>query len=332
MCDPLITVVVPVYQVKPYLNRCLASIAAQTYSNMEVILVDDGSTDGSAVILDRWAKEHENMRVIHQENRGLSAARNRGIDESLGEYITFVDSDDWVTEDYVEYLYQILKENQADLAMAGHLVTSEALDTDGKRMPEGKMQCLTGREFLLKVMKIGTQENVQYSWAKLYKNFKDTHLRFPEGYIDEDVPTTFLYGAGCNRVVMSDKIIYFYYQNSESILRRCFYAKRFDLVRVWEMIVEYARENCDEEIAKYALYNLYRAHFGILCNINTEQLDEKEMDEIRRKEKMSLTMVKKHRRELLELPMPRTRKFFVNAFCINYKLAGKLLRLTGKRA
>ena len=115
--NELISIVVPVYNVEKYLGTCVESILKQTYSNIEVILVDDGSTDCSGKMCDHYMGQDERIKVIHKKNGGLSDARNKGIIQAEGEYITFIDSDDVVSSDYVEYLYNILEENDGDIAI-----------------------------------------------------------------------------------------------------------------------------------------------------------------------------------------------------------------------
>ena len=105
--EPLITVVVPIYNVEDYLNKCIESIVNQTYKNLEIILVDDGSPDNSPKMCDDWAKKDKRIKVIHKENGGVSSARNIGIDKSKGEWITFVDADDWIEKTYIEDMYNI---------------------------------------------------------------------------------------------------------------------------------------------------------------------------------------------------------------------------------
>ena len=107
METPLISVIIPVYNVKPYIKDCMESILRQSYPKMEIILIDDGSTDGSGADCDAFARTDSRVKVVHQENQGLSAARNRGIKESTGAYFTFVDSDDYVSPDYVQYLFSL---------------------------------------------------------------------------------------------------------------------------------------------------------------------------------------------------------------------------------
>ncbi len=117
MKKPLISIIVPVYNVERYMERCLDAVVKQTYKNLEVILVDDGSEDRSGSICDRYASEDARFKVVHHQNGGLSAARNTGIKKATGEYITFIDPDDSITEDYIEYLYNLINKHEADLAI-----------------------------------------------------------------------------------------------------------------------------------------------------------------------------------------------------------------------
>ena len=112
----LVSIIVPVYQVKEYVGECVESLRAQTYTNLEILLVDDGSTDGSGEICDEYVRSDNRIRVIHQKNRGLSAARNTGLDQAAGEYVAFVDSDDVVLPDFIETLYDLSGRYQADIA------------------------------------------------------------------------------------------------------------------------------------------------------------------------------------------------------------------------
>ena len=111
--DPLVSIIVPVYNVKPYLNRCVDSLLGQSYQNMELLLVDDGSTDGSETLCDEYAAQDARVRVLHKKNGGLSDARNAGVDAAAGEYLSFVDGDDWVSPYYIENLYRALEQAQS---------------------------------------------------------------------------------------------------------------------------------------------------------------------------------------------------------------------------
>lgn len=132
MCAPLISVIVPVYNIEKYLERCVNSIREQTYTNLEILLVDDGSTDGSGAICDKFAEEDDRIRVFHKENGGSSSARNLGIAEAKGEYLGFVDSDDYVSANMYELLVGAINEFQAEVAQVGR----DEIDEEGKRLPD----------------------------------------------------------------------------------------------------------------------------------------------------------------------------------------------------
>lgn len=155
---PLITIVVPVYNVEPYLDRCLASLAAQTYRRLEIIAVDDASTDGSGTICDRWAEQDPRLQVVHlPKNQGLSAARNEGVRRASGEYLSFVDSDDSAEPELVEKLYCCLEETGADLSVCG---------TQGMKLREGAAGCLSPGEAAVCLARRGPF--LWTAWGKLY--------------------------------------------------------------------------------------------------------------------------------------------------------------------
>ena len=125
MKDELITVIVPVYKVEKYLDRCVQSIVDQTYTNLEIILVDDGSPDNCPKMCDEWAKKDKRIKVIHKQNGGLSDARNAGLEKAKGKYVGFVDSDDYISPIMYEKLYKCIIDNQADMAMCGFSTVDE---------------------------------------------------------------------------------------------------------------------------------------------------------------------------------------------------------------
>ena len=125
MQNPLVSIIVPIYKVEPYLRRCLDSIVNQTYTNLEIILVDDGSPDGCPQICDEYAAKDKRIVVIHKENGGLSDARNAGLDICKGEYIFFIDSDDWIKTDTIEFLYKITQDKKSDIVIGDYITTTE---------------------------------------------------------------------------------------------------------------------------------------------------------------------------------------------------------------
>ena len=271
----LISIVVPVYNTESVLPRCIRSLRQQSYQNLEIILVDDGSTDGTGKICDRYSQTDARVKVIHKENGGLSSARNAGLDICQGEYIFFVDSDDWITIDAVQYLYDLRKKYNADFSMAAYVRTR----ADEKRdcLRHDYMECeLTQLEFLSKFFKIGTQENVQFAWAKLYKSELFDNIQYPTGVIFEDVPTTFYIAVCSGKIAYSSHVIYYYYVNPNSITEENFNDSKFDLIKVWDMVCEKACQNANEWILAQAIINRKRADFGVLMKLAISNITLKE--------------------------------------------------------
>lgn len=166
--QPLISIIVPVYKVEKYLKRCVDSILTQTYQNMEIILVDDGSPDNCGAICDRYKKTDNRVVVIHKRNGGLSDARNTAIPLAKGEYISFIDSDDWISSYYVEHLYEAVAKCDADIGISWfeNIFEGKALQSKPEE-PLSNYECLTAEECLKKLL---YQNGVEVcAWGKLYK-------------------------------------------------------------------------------------------------------------------------------------------------------------------
>ena len=323
--DELVSIIIPVYQVENYLKRCLDSVINQTYKNIEIILVDDGSMDLSGDICDEYALKDSRIRVLHKKNGGLSSARNAGLDLMQGEYVSFVDSDDWITVDYIEHLYQILKRNNADFSMA-HMKRTTKYKEETNSFPCVEKEKVLSRDDFLKILfKVGTQENVQYAWAKLYKRDIFEKIRFPVGLTAEDVPTTFQIALASKKIVYSKKVIYNYYFNPESITGKTWSSSAFDLLKIWDLVCEKAEENGENDIIQYAKLNRMRADFGVLCLIakgmpRTELMNnKKKVKEIQRQLRMNA-------KELLSSWIPLSRKVMIVGFCVSYPMCIFLIR------
>ena len=182
MRQPKISVIVPVYNVEPYLRKSINSLVEQTYSNLEIILVDDGSTDGSEAICDEYADRYPHIKVIHQKNAGQSAARNAGIEMAAGEWIAFLDSDDWIEKEMYETLLSLAQAYEADLASCATrewTVNGESLSCSHT----GKVYVLTPDEMIAGLV---THEIVRYEvWNKLWKRSLIGDIRFIAGQIGE---------------------------------------------------------------------------------------------------------------------------------------------------
>lgn len=210
---PKISVIIPVYRVENYLTACLDSISSQTFRDFELILVDDGSPDSCGAMCDAYAADHPNTRVLHQANAGLSQARNNGVKIAHGEYITFVDSDDLVTPDYLQYLWD-LKETYGSEVSVGCALRF----ADGK-VPERpntlpQESCLAPSEALTR---IGYAQMPICAWGKLYKRHLLEKYPYPVGQFYEDIATTYKIMGNTANTAYGTRIIYYWRQRPDSI-------------------------------------------------------------------------------------------------------------------
>lgn len=232
---PLISVVVPVYNVEPYIDRCINSITSQTYTNLEIILVDDGSTDNSGKKCDQYSKEDTRITVIHKVNGGLSDARNCGIEKALGDYITFVDSDDSIAPDMIEYLYSLLKKLKCRMSICSHYVAyreGEKLVNQGN----GKEERLDAKT-CIKRMCYHDQVDTS-AWAKLYELSLFDKIRFPKGKLFEDIGTIYKAFIDSKNVACGFKPKYYYYVRENSIVTSMFSPKKLDLLEMTDKMGE----------------------------------------------------------------------------------------------
>lgn len=213
---PLVSILVPVYNCGAYLPRCLDSILSQTHTNLQVVLVDDGSTDQSGAICDRYAASDSRVQVIHKANAGVAAARNTCLEAASGEYLMFVDSDDYLSHDAVQSLYEALCRDGSDLAIGRHTdVYDDGSENDSfcRWMTD---RVYTNRE-ILSMMGEPNRPAVT-PWGKLYTKAAMCGIRYPGRACGEDLSVFPYILENCPRVSVVDRLIYFYYQRSGSIL------------------------------------------------------------------------------------------------------------------
>ena len=218
-----VSIIIPVYKVEPFLDKCVDSVLRQTYPNTEVILVDDGSPDRCGAMCDAWEERSPLVRVIHQKNGGLADARNTGIDAATGEYLVFIDSDDYITADMVQKLYDALKASDADMSICNFLHVFE----DGTVVPELKDErpikdeVIAGLEVLNRVHTPGEGRWLGWyytmAWNKLYKKELFAEVRYPKGKFCEDVFIAHKLFGQCSRVACISDVCYYYLRRSGSI-------------------------------------------------------------------------------------------------------------------
>lgn len=242
----LVSIIVPVYNVEEYLDKCVQSLVRQTYSNLEIILIDDGATDSSGSVCDKWASKDERVKVIHTENRGLSAARNTGIDNSVGYFLCFVDSDDWIEPDMVSSLVENIILCNADISSCGL-----KKDYDEQKIVFNKQ--LGDKVIKQKQMfhEILCNENVYgYVCNKLFLREIVNNLRFDETlFSQEDMDFTMKYLEKCKKCVYTESEYYHYRQRRESMTGELGYSSRkLSIIEVYERAMYYYRKYCPEDL------------------------------------------------------------------------------------
>ena len=234
-----ISLIVPVYKVEPYLDKCVSSIVNQTYTNLEIILVDDGSPDSCPTMCDAWAEKDSRIRVIHKPNGGLSDARNAGMTVATGELMAFVDSDDWIVPDMYEYLYQRLTEDNSDIAVCGVQMVWE--DKKLCRMLTRAGSCVLNQEEAMRAI-IEESWLKQPVWYKLYKTDLIRDILFPMGKCHEDVFWSYQAVGSAKKVSVSDHVGYYYLQRGGSIMGAGYSLKRLDAVEAKVQRCAYIQE------------------------------------------------------------------------------------------
>lgn len=214
-----ISIIVPVYNVKKYIRRCVESLIKQTYENIEIILVDDGSNDGSEVLCDQLSREDNRIIVFHKENGGLSEARNYGIVRCSGEYVLLVDSDDYIEKQTCSETLKIALDTGADMVAFREKKVYEGVGSkqiEDKYIETKRVKVLSGKEAGVKYL---YGDGLQHSaWSKLYKRWLFDKVMFPKGMLAEDFATTYLYIYYCEKIALYDRRLYFYNIRENSIM------------------------------------------------------------------------------------------------------------------
>ncbi len=238
----LISIIIPVYKVEKYLEKCIQSVINQTYENLQIILVDDGSPDNCGKICDEYAQKDHRIEVIHKSNGGLSDARNKGLEIAKGEYIGFVDSDDYIESDMYEVLYNLLKQYNVDVSICNFYTVSQGKiaikNADNGIKEYNRIEIL--KEILL-------DNDIQsYAWNKLYKRELFGEIKYPVGKKYEDIGTTFYLLEKCNKVVVTGKPEYYYINRQGSIVNNVTESTITDYIELIMQRYDYIEENIKE--------------------------------------------------------------------------------------
>lgn len=269
MENPLISVIVPVYNVEQYLQRCVESILKQNYKNIEIILIDDGSTDGSGALCDRYAQTDVRVKVIHKGNGGQSDARNIGMRKAQGTFVTFVDSDDYIAVDYIFYLYNILERNNTQISMCDCLhFCNETIEesviqkdiTDVFDAQEGIFRLLYQKGIVTSI------------WGKLFCYTLFNEIQFPVGKIHEDVAVLYRLFDKASKIAYGNEKKYFYYHRMGSTMNSVFTLQRMDYIFFTKQCIEYMEKE-HPSLWKAAVSRHFSACFELLvCIGNSRKL------------------------------------------------------------
>lgn len=268
--NDLVSIIVPIYNVEKYLETCIESIINQTYKNLEIILVNDGSTDNSLTICKKYEKKDDRIIIIDKQNGGLSDARNAGTLKSKGKYICYIDSDDYVEKDYIKCLYNSIKTNKTDISQC----CINYVDDEGnflKKIGYEKNQVFDSKQLIIDTMEKNKLENTVV-WNKMYlSSIMKKHL-FPKGKIHEDEYITYKVIYESKKVSMVSECLYNYRQQENSITNKKYSLKRLDPKEAFKEKIEYFSEKGEEKI-KYLSVNQYLSflkinHYQVLKELN----------------------------------------------------------------
>lgn len=250
----LISIIVPIYQVEDYLIECLDSIINQEYTNLEIILVDDGSKDKCPKICDDYKFKDDRIKVVHKTNGGLSDARNAGLDIAKGKYICFVDSDDILNKNFVKILYDNIKNTDADISVCDFLSIKNINDISNNNITNN-LKHYTKEEILNSFYKKQSLRLV-LAWNKLYKREIWNNIRYPKGKVHEDEFVIHHILDNINKLVISDSKLYYYRQRENSITS-VYNKKRLNALEALEDRLDFYKKQSNEKMYNNTLYNFF---------------------------------------------------------------------------
>lgn len=319
-----ISVIVPIYNSEKYLDRCIESLLKQVYKNLEIILVNDGSDDCSRTICEEYARKYSNIILINKKNGGLGSARNKGIEYSTGDYIGFVDSDDWVDYDYFAQLYMQCRKYNAEISSFGVDVTSVSGNIVHTRR-NFKSKVIKGKNILEYYMRESLKNSNMFSvCTSLFKKEVLNELRFREGKLNEDMDFKYKALKRCNVWVLCREKKYHYFQSGNSLSSGIIKKEDFDILESSNILVKLSNMSESKKVKKYANIANIRPYFSILTRMllygTTNEINDKNVEEI------CVLKLKKHYLNFITSPLKFDRKVMITCYCINYNFTKKIIQ------
>lgn len=294
----LVSVVIPVYNVEKYLNRCLKSVSEQTFKQLEIILIDDGSTDNSGAICEEFASHDLRAKVVHKLNGGLSSARNVGTDLATGDFVTYLDSDDFLAKDYVEKSIKLCNKYNADISILDMLYINEYENDEHKDHIKITEKVLTPEKAIEESL-----YQILFSCcapSKMYRTKIAKKVKFPENKLSEDLATCHLFLSKANKVIFSNQIGYYYRQRDNSIMH-VFNPKRLDALK-WVNSIEKYCLRCYPRIINAAYCRTFNVAIHLALDLPDDGLERKKYfsiiwSEIKRTRIRTIVNIKSRNRE-----------------------------------
>lgn len=315
-----ISIIIPVYNKENLISRCVDSVINQTYKELEIIIVDDGSTDRSGIICEEYSKKDNRIRVIHKKNGGLSSARNAGLKIATGDYIGFVDSDDWISVDFFEYLLNLLVRYNADISICDYCLTNGLISTENV---DESITSLQRDDLLRTFFRVNGERSNSSVCNRLYRRELLYDVEFPDGYVNEDVFFSYFVFIKTKNAVMSNLKKYYYYINNGGITRGALRKQDLSLYYVWDRVVEHT-SSYNSPYYEIAVLNRKRAIFTLLSKYVVYGRQDKDCftDDWLKQETIQL---RKARKSLLKQRMfDIKRKAFLLLLCVSPKVLRKL--------
>lgn len=307
---PLISIILPIYNIESYLNTCMKTVMNQTYLNIEIIMIDDGSTDNCPMLCEKYRKKDKRIVVYHKKNGGLSDARNYGISRAKGEYIACIDPDDFVDEDYIEYLYKLIEKYGTEMSICQSMVHYDS----GKIINRGndeKDECIQN-DICLKRMLYHDVIDTS-AWGKLYSKRLFENVFYPKGRLFEDIGTTYALIMQCPKIAIGYESKYHYIFHENSIVNSKFNYNKFDLLLMTDKMAKEVKEKFPM-LEKAVLRRQVYARFSTLNQMLNVREYKKEKKEI-------ITYIKKNSRGVMKDPLaPKRDKLAIILLSINYEI------------
>lgn len=321
----IVSIIVPIYNVEQYLPKCIESAIAQTYKNIEILLVDDGSPDNCPTICDEYAAKDPRIKVIHKENGGLSSARNAGLEIFGGEYVFFLDSDDWIEPTTIEKMLAAIQTNHADLCLCRCCAENESGTILSTSEPWTDRFLFTRDEFL-RELTLSALPKYTICCNKLYSREIIKQLRFPVGLIHEDeFFTPHVYAAIQTAICLND-VLYHYLVRSESITHEQFSVRRFDKITAWLDRIQLYNSINKTELAALTCERTADNYCAMIPKLHKlKHISDADWQKVRQQKNDLITAVRKQDKSSLN---PKSRlKLFLFAFC--YPLYSFIIKIKG---